>query len=87
MKTLKERTIDEINKDGPWSRKAVAINIFHNAMLATSPTWNYSDTARELNVSRVYVSENIRLARFMQGNPISVNFSRKRALIEMRKAI
>lgn len=84
MRTLKERTIQELAKDIHWSKKAVVINIYHNACLNVNPRWTYADTARDLGVSKAFVSENIKLASVMQNNAELIHMSRKRALFFMR---
>lgn len=84
MHTLLERTIHEINRDIHWSKKAVVINIFHNAMLVNDIKWNFADSARDLNVSRAYVSESVKLAKAIQNEPELIHISRKSALRKVR---
>jgi len=85
MRTLLQKTIDEINKDIHWSRKAVAINIYHNSCLVSQPRHSFADTARDLNVSRAYVSEMIMLINKLADHAELMNMSRSKALIYMRK--
>lgn len=85
MRTLLERTRDELSREIHWSKKAVVINIYNMACLATNSNHSFADTARHLNVSRAYVSECIKLANLFSKSPDIIHMSRKSALKLVRE--
>lgn len=85
MRPLLERTRDEINKSNiHWSKKVVAINIYHNFKLHGNPRWTFADTGRDLELSKAYVSEAVKLAEILVEKPELISYSRKRALMIVR---
>lgn len=85
MRTLLERTKDELSREIHWSKKAVVINIYNMSCLSLDNTHSFADTARHLNVSRAYVSECIKLANLFSKNPEIIHMSRKAALKMVRE--
>ena len=50
-----------------WQDKAVLISLYHTAMCLKYKTWTLTDTAQHFGVSIGLVSENIRLAKAIDG--------------------
>lgn len=84
MRTLLERTKDELNSKNHWSRKVVAINLYHNSKLIANNRWALTDTARDLLLSRSFISEAIKLAEALPDNPKLLNLSRRKAIFQVR---
>lgn len=84
MRTLLERTRDELSRKIHWSKKAVVINVFHTAMIASNPRWNFADSGRSLGFSKAYISEQVKLASVFKDHPDIIHMSRSRALVFMR---
>ena len=85
MKTLLDRTKDELDKEGNhWSRRVVVINVYHHYKLNINPRWTYADTGRDLKVSKAFVSEAIKLANSIVKMPELINLSRKKAISMVR---
>lgn len=77
---LKERTLRELKKKIHWSKKAVVINLFHNAMISQDSKWTLASTSNELKISKAYVSECINLANSLNDHPDMISMSRSKAL-------
>lgn len=77
---LKDRTLRELKKKIHWSKKAVVINLFHNAMLGINSKWTLADTSLSLDISKAYVSECINLANSLNDHPEMTKISRSAAL-------
>jgi hypothetical protein len=84
MRTLLERTKDELNSNNHWSRKVVAINLYHNSKLMVHPNWHLAGTGKDLGLSRSFVSEAIKLAEALPDNPKLLNLSRRKAIFQVR---
>ncbi len=74
-----------------WQEKAVLIALYHQAMCLKFTNWTLMDTSQHFSISIGLVSENIRLARFIDskefGSKLMKCETRERALklIERRK--
>lgn len=57
---------EKYNETGlSWQNKAMLISLYHIAMCLKFPTWTLSDTSTHFNVSIGLVSENLKLARYI----------------------
>jgi len=84
MRTLLERTKDEINSNSHWSRKVVAINIYHNSKLNANSKYSLASTGRDLGLSTAFISEAIKLAKALPDNPKLIHLSRRKAIFMVR---
>lgn len=80
IRSLQERTRNELIKSIHWSKKAVVINLYHYHKLQTEKKWTISDTSRDLQVSRAFICEDIKLAKALVKHPQLVKMGRKEAL-------
>jgi hypothetical protein len=58
---------EKYNSGITWQEKAVLISLYHTAMCVKYPTWVIKDTASHFEISIGLVSENIRLAKAIDG--------------------
>jgi len=84
MRSLLERTRDEMLKDIHWTSKTLAILLYHTTKVEENPRWSYAQTGRDLNMSRAYISENIMLGRLLKIKPEIIHLSRAKALNVVR---
>lgn len=84
MKSLLEKTKDILFKEVHWTIKARAITNYHKEMVKSIPRYSYASTARDLGVSRAYISENIRLYNSLETNRDWIHMSRKKAIEFLR---
>lgn len=56
---------DKYGQISMWQEKAVLISLYHTAMCMKFKNWNMQDTATHFGVSIGLVSENIRLAKYI----------------------
>lgn len=78
--------------DLTWQEKAVLISLYHTAMCMRYKTWTLNDTALHFEVSIGLVSENIRLAKAIDGilgDKLQTCETREKALklIDRRNAV
>lgn len=85
MANILERTLRELAKDIHWSRKAVVIKVYHGIMLVENSKYTLADTARDLGLSKAFISESIKLAESLMEHPEYIHLSRNKALVKVRQ--
>lgn len=57
----------QYNESDSWQQKVIILSLFHSSMIIRDKNWNMKQTAAHFSISIGLVSENIRLAKELNG--------------------
>lgn len=76
---------EKFRRSTDWKQKVLTVELFHLLMLSKNPKWKLNDTAKYFQVSIALVSENLKLAKFIENGIVGACTSRDNALQILRK--
>jgi hypothetical protein len=77
--------IEKYQQAKTWHERALILLIFHNLMVGQNKGWNIRLTAKRLDRSSGYVSEDLRLAQCIKDHPKMLQAIDRKSALKLMK--